>query len=242
MSDFGTFSLADIAQQAEASQLRRQQMEMQQRRQDLDERKFFADLQGEQREQVEAAVKDLAAAVQWAQTPEQWAIVQQHYGQYDPQLAQVPFEHRQEALVRLGQMGEYLKQTKPEIRAIEPGGGLYSVNPQGNVTELVRQNPGTAEPFTPVQGGEERKTVNGRSFVRRNGQWFEETGGGAGNSRSQAVQGLVQQGITDPRQILDYLNRTDKGEVVGDFTLEEVQTLLRGGGASNGAGGFPSGL
>jgi hypothetical protein len=45
-------------------------------------------------------------------------------------------------------------------------------------------------------------------------------------SRMEAVQGLIEQGITDPEQILNYLNYDDEGNEVGDFTLEEVNGYI----------------
>lgn len=184
---FGTFNLADIAAQAQASRLREQQMQMQQRQMDFNERKFFADLDKEKREQVEAAVKDLSAAVQWADTPEKWAQVQQHYGQYDPQLASVTFDQRETSLVRLGQMGEYLNATAPKIMSIEAGGSLAAVDPRtGKPSFTVLPNPGDAAPGSPAQGGvQEGATATnlqtGQKLIFRGGQW-QPMGGGAGNS------------------------------------------------------------
>lgn len=186
------FNLGDLYQQQQqrqqndqVMQQRGRQMDLQERQFDLEELKRLDELDENQREAVEEGLKDLSAAVQWAQTPEQWAVVQQHYGQHDPQLANMPFEQREQALISAGQMSEYLKNTAPKVQAIEPGGSLYSITPDGRqINELVRANPGTAEPLSPVNsGGEERKSVAGRNFVKRGGQWFEETGAsnGAGN-------------------------------------------------------------
>jgi len=48
------------------------------------------------------------------------------------------------------------------------------------------------------------------------------------DSRKNAVQGLMDQGITDPETILDYVNFDDQGNQVGDFTIEEVQSYMNG--------------
>ena len=45
-------------------------------------------------------------------------------------------------------------------------------------------------------------------------------------SRENSVSGLVSQGITDPAQLLDYLNNDEQGNQVGDFTLKEVQDAV----------------
>jgi len=46
-------------------------------------------------------------------------------------------------------------------------------------------------------------------------------------SRMQAVQQLVEQGVSDPEQIIQYLNYDDEGNEVGDFTEEEVMEYLQ---------------
>lgn len=49
------------------------------------------------------------------------------------------------------------------------------------------------------------------------------------NSRLQAVQGLMSQGVKDPNQMLNYLNFDETGKQIGDFTAEEVSSLMAGG-------------
>lgn len=47
-------------------------------------------------------------------------------------------------------------------------------------------------------------------------------------SRDSAISGLLTQGITDPKQILEYLNFYDDGTSTGgDFTAKEVQDTLK---------------
>lgn len=46
-------------------------------------------------------------------------------------------------------------------------------------------------------------------------------------SREGAILGLIDQGVTDPGQILNYLNYNDKGEMVGDMTLGDVATVVK---------------
>ncbi len=47
------------------------------------------------------------------------------------------------------------------------------------------------------------------------------------SSRDSAIAGLVDQGITDPATLLNYLNFDDKGNRTGDFTLKEVSDGLK---------------
>lgn len=49
------------------------------------------------------------------------------------------------------------------------------------------------------------------------------------SSRRDTVLSLVQQGVKDPNQILDYVNYDQNGNRTGDFTLAEVQGYLQGG-------------
>jgi len=46
------------------------------------------------------------------------------------------------------------------------------------------------------------------------------------STRDNAIAGLVAEGITNPAQILDFLNYDDEGNRVGDFTLKEVSETL----------------
>lgn len=45
-------------------------------------------------------------------------------------------------------------------------------------------------------------------------------------SRQEAIQGLIDQGLTDPEQILNFLNYDDNGQEVGDFTIEEIENYI----------------
>jgi hypothetical protein len=45
-------------------------------------------------------------------------------------------------------------------------------------------------------------------------------------SREGAVLGLINQGINDAGQLLDYLNYDDEGNLTGDFSIEEVTGVL----------------
>lgn len=147
----------------------------------------------QQRKAAEAGIKDIAAAVQWADSPEKWQVVQRHYGQFDPQLAAVPFENREQALIQLGQMGAYLEQTKPEIKAIEAGGSLAAVDPRtGRATPLILPNDGS-QPAYGASGVQEGATATnpqtGEKIMFRGGQWVP-VGGGGGNVTGNFLDGL----------------------------------------------------
>lgn len=45
-------------------------------------------------------------------------------------------------------------------------------------------------------------------------------------SRDSAISGLLAQGVTDPNQILNYLNYDDNGNLIGDFTAKEVSDAI----------------
>lgn len=128
-------------------QRKAQEQAMQMRQQEMDwQKQLHADAQDEaKRKAIKEGLADMAAAVQWADTPEKWAQVTQHYAQYDPTLASVPFEDRERALIQLGQMGEFLKGIKGEIITPEAGQGAYRYDPRTRKVEtLIAPNPGTA--------------------------------------------------------------------------------------------------
>lgn len=46
-------------------------------------------------------------------------------------------------------------------------------------------------------------------------------------SRDSAISSLIAQGVSDPNQLLDYLNFDEKGNMVGDFSAKEVSDTLK---------------
>lgn len=149
--------------------------------------KMLDALDTERRKQVTEGVKDLANAVQWADTPDKWAIVQRHYGQYDPQLAQTPFEQREQSLIALGQMGEYLKSTEPKIITPQPGGGAFSYSRQGGLQTVIAPNDGSQPMGAPVtapapsggirEGSTATNPQTGQKIIYQGGQWVPMAGG-----------------------------------------------------------------
>lgn len=77
-------------------------------------------LDDRQREQAKAELADIGAAVRWADSPEKWQYVQQHYGQRGVDLSPYRFEDRERGMVALGKMSEYLNsQPKHETVTID---------------------------------------------------------------------------------------------------------------------------
>lgn len=106
-----------------------------------------------QRQKAQSVIGDLSNAVRWADTPEKWQYVQQHYGQSGVDLSQYGFQDRERGLVALNQIGGYLKDApKPEYRAIEAGGSLIDVS-NGQPHVVIAPNPGGHDTGSPVQGG-----------------------------------------------------------------------------------------
>jgi hypothetical protein len=138
-------------------------------------------LDDRQREQAQKEVADLSSAVRWADTPEKWQQVQQHYGQVGIDLSPYQFEHRERGLMALGQMGEYLKSApKSEYRSLEPGGSLIDVS-GGNPRVVIAPNDGSQQVGAPVQGGvQEGATATnpqtGQKIIFRGGQWVPAGG------------------------------------------------------------------
>lgn len=46
-------------------------------------------------------------------------------------------------------------------------------------------------------------------------------------SRDSAISGLLAQGVTDPTQMLDYLNYDEQGNLIGDFSAKEINEALK---------------
>jgi hypothetical protein len=69
----------------------------------------FMKLDDRQRAQAKAELDDLSAAVRWADTPEKWGQVQQHFGQKGVDLSPYGYEDRERGLLALGQLGSYLE-------------------------------------------------------------------------------------------------------------------------------------
>lgn len=156
--------------------------------------KMLGELDERKREEVKAGLADMSAAVQWADTPDKWAQVQAHYGKFDPALAQVPFEQRQAALMRLGQMGEYLKATAPKIMSIEAGGSLAAVDPRtGQPTFTVLPNPGDQAPGGSVGASIPRGAID---MLRKNPSLAPQFDAKYGQGASKTVLGGQPAGTT----------------------------------------------
>jgi hypothetical protein len=112
---------------------------------------MFMKLDDRQREQAKAETADLTSAVRWAQTPEQWAQVQQYYGPKGVDLSGYGFEQREQAMLRLGKIGEYLNSA--------PKNDATSM--QRNYEFLRQQNPQLADQYL-------RGQAEGSPIVQRN--------------------------------------------------------------------------
>lgn len=155
-------NLADIYRQQDERKAHEQQVQMQGRQMDMQEQRFdlemqqhLASMDENKRKAAEKGLEDMAAAVQWADTPQKWQVVQQHLAQSGhPELASTPFEARENSLITLGKMGDYLKATAPKIQSIEAGGSLATVDPRtGEPTFTVVPNPGGMATGAPAAGG-----------------------------------------------------------------------------------------
>jgi hypothetical protein len=156
-----------------------------------------------QREMAKGKVADLSAAVRWADTPEKWQYVQQHYGQEGIDLSPYQFQDREKSMVALGQLGsyldgapkgtalqqnyEFLKQQNPQLgeqylRNQAEGSPLIASNGDGTFT-IIPRGYGTAP--APQQGGmprvnspdEAAKLPPGSQFIMPDGRIGTVPGG-----------------------------------------------------------------
>jgi hypothetical protein len=115
---------------------------------------MFMKLDDRERAQAQARVADLTAAVRWTGgDPAKWDQVIDHYGQEGIDLSQYRGhpELAEQAMLNLGKLGEYLNAApKMDVRATEPGGGLYGIGADGSVKVLVQPNDGSAPMGAPV--------------------------------------------------------------------------------------------
>ena len=104
----------------------------------------------------------MAAAVRWADSPEKWEQVIDHYGREGVDLSRYrgQFHMRERAMLELGQIGKYLESApKPEYRTIEAGGSLIDVS-GGNPRVVIAPNDGSQQVGAPA-GLAPGKVVNG---------------------------------------------------------------------------------
>lgn len=188
-------NLADIYMQAqgvknqnEMMDMRREQFEWEKEQAEFDK---LAKLDAAQREQVEKGLKDISAAVQWADSPDKWQVVQQNYARFDPSVTSIPFENREQVLVKLGKMGDYLTATKKQFLTLEPGGSLYSGNAQtGAVQEVIRANDGN-QPFGAPVSQAPAPQMQGRTL-----EFSAFKGATAGLNELEAAKWLQEKGMT----------------------------------------------
>lgn len=71
---------------------------------------LFLRMDERQKSQVAERTKDLTAAVRWADSPDKWEQVIDHYAQEGVDLSQYRgrFQDREKAMLQLGKIGEYL--------------------------------------------------------------------------------------------------------------------------------------
>ncbi len=142
----------------------------------------------QQREHLKAGLDDIGSAVQWTQNEQDWAKVQQHYAPYIPEIASIPYANRQEVLLKVNKLGEYLKATAPELKSVEPGGGLYSVGKDGSGFKVVvAPNDGSQSLGAPAggqPGGLQTKVLGGKTYYQTpDGKWHDSPPeGGAGSN------------------------------------------------------------
>lgn len=130
---------------------------------------MFMRLDEHERAIAKAKTADLTQAVRWADTPEKWEQVIQHYAQEGVDLTPYSgkFDQRERAMLELGKIGEYLESApKPEFKSVEAGGSLIDVS-GGNPRVVIAPNDGTQQMGQPVRqagGPQPGQVVRGFRF------------------------------------------------------------------------------
>jgi hypothetical protein len=122
--------------------------------------RMFMQLNQQQREKAQAEIADLTGAVRWAiqdpaQQAQRWNQVVDFYSSHIPDVAQYRDhpEMAETALMKLGQMGAYLKSApQAEYKTLEPGGSLIDVS-GGQPRVVIAPNDGSYQTGAPVQSG-----------------------------------------------------------------------------------------
>lgn len=193
-------SLADLAARQQQTELQRQQFERQQQQLEQQAQEQEAARRREQAGQI----AQLTRGVRDEATYQQARRAAQAYGidisaappNYDPDwvqtqhiLADTFFREGSDKLTNTAQelveagfepgtpafqrrMAQRIAMQDSKVVNTTAGGMSGMLGPNG-YEPFILPNPGTAAAGAPVE--EERKTIGERSFVRRGGQWFEET-------------------------------------------------------------------
>lgn len=165
-----------------------------------------------QRTKAQAIIGDLSNAVHWADTPEKWQYVQQHYGQMGVDLSPYSFQDRERGLVALNQIGGYLKRDGTPT------------NMEREYQFLQSKDPKLADQFL-------HNKADGSPLVANNGD-------GTFTIIPRGYAGGQQQGGVDPPHVStpeDY-DRLPPGS---QFITPDGHIRVKGGQSQPGSGGFP---
>lgn len=106
-------------------------------------------------------------------------------------------------------------------------GSLQTGTEQTPITfQAMTQNNPQAQPTGATQSPTSTQQPGSTTSATPTSTQSPSSTSGISASRQNAVQGLLDQGITDPNQMLNYLNFDEKGNKIGDFTADEVNNLL----------------
>jgi len=78
-------------------------------------------------------------------------------------------------------VNEIWRAGERKIVATQAGGGVAEIDPITGAKMVIMPNTGGYNPGTPVTTPSSTKTIGGKSYEKRGGQWFE-VGGGSGNA------------------------------------------------------------
>jgi hypothetical protein len=126
---------------------------------------MFMKLDERQRTQAKERTADLVAAVRWADSPEKWEQVIEHYGREGVDLSQYrgQFGMRERAMLELGKIGEYLDVPKNDATSMQRNYEfLKQTNPQ--LADSYLRNQAEGSPLV-IDNGDGTKTIYPRGMI-----------------------------------------------------------------------------
>lgn len=115
-------------------------------------------------------------------------------------------------LMAISELDAQEKDLINQAKAAQDSGNFQLLEKQLNMAESKRQEKQKAAADLSQKIAEQNKKIKDQMIQA---------------SRDGAVSDLISQGVTDPSQLLNVLNYDEKGNMIGDFTAEEIGKTIK---------------